>query len=92
MATGPWAWFVVRFKDTGKIHSFINGKENGTAQDIANTWGGGNGLTWYFSEDYNNGNGCDIKIQKIFMGKKQFTPEILTAFYKPLQLPIVDLE
>jgi hypothetical protein len=87
-----WTWLVIRASDTGKLHAYINGKENGTAQDIANTWGGGTGLTWYFSEDYNGANGCDVKIQKIFMGKKQWTPEIWTAFYKPLHQPLVDLQ
>jgi hypothetical protein len=66
------------------VHSYINGIENGTAQDIANTWTGGTGLTWYFTEDHNAANGVDAFIGNIYMGKDPDTPEIWTAFGKPL--------
>jgi hypothetical protein len=81
----------VDFKDTGQVRSFINGMLNGTPQDIANTWGGGSGLTWYFGSDHNGANGADIFIQYIFLTKKQGTPEIWTAFGKPLHVPLTVL-
>jgi len=88
---GAWFWLKITWDDTGKVHSYINGQENGTAQDIANTWGGGNGLTWYFTEDHDGGNGVDAHIGAIYMGKDPNTPEIWTAFGKPLHQQIADI-
>jgi hypothetical protein len=85
---GVWFFLKITWNDTGKVHCFINGMENGTAQDIANVWGGGNGLTWYFTEDYNGANGVDAFIGNIYMGKDDNTPEIWTAFGKPLHTPL----
>jgi hypothetical protein len=88
---GVWFFLKITWDDTGKVYSYINGQENGTAQDIANTWGGGSGLTWYFTEDYNNANGVDCFIGNLFMGKDPDTPEIWTAFGKPLHIPLTVL-
>lgn len=93
ITAGKWFFLKITWDDNGgdtKVHSYINGQENGTPQTIANTWGGGTGLTWYFTEDYNGTNGCDAFIQTLWMGKKANVPEIWTAFGKPLHLPLVD--
>jgi hypothetical protein len=87
---GVWFWLKIAWDDTGKVYSYINGQENGTAQDIANTWGGGTGLTWYFTEDYNGTNGVDAFIGALYMGKDSDTPEIWTAFGKQLHVPLVN--
>jgi hypothetical protein len=88
---GVWFFFKITWDDTDKVHCYINGQENGTPQDIANTWGGGSGLTWYFTEDYNGTNGVDAFIGNIYMGKDLGCPEILSAFGVPLHIPLIDL-
>ncbi|MHC4316731.1 MAG: hypothetical protein ACYSW3_30180 [Planctomycetota bacterium] len=87
---GVWFFLKITWDDTDKVHCYINGQENGTAQDIANVWGGGSGLTWYFTEDYNGTNGVDAFIGNIYMGKDPGTPEIWTAFGKPLHIPLIN--
>jgi hypothetical protein len=89
LGVGVWNFLKIVWDDTGGIQSFINGIENGIVQAIANTWGGGDGLTWYFSEAYNNANGCDVFIQNIFMGK-DYASEIWTAMGKPLHQPFIN--
>jgi hypothetical protein len=91
---GAWFFLLITWDDNGgdkKVHSYINGIENGTPQTIANTWGGGTGLTWYFTEDHNGTNGVDAFIQTLWMGKKANVPQIWTAFGKPLHTPRIDL-
>jgi len=90
-AASVWHYLKITWDDTGSIYSYINGVENGTAGTITKVWTGGDGLTWYFSEDYNDANGCDVFIGKITMGKKQNTPEIWTNFGKPLWLPLLEV-
>jgi hypothetical protein len=95
ITAGKWFFLKITWDDNGedkKVHSYINGQENGTPHTIANTWGGGTGLTWYFTEDYNGANGVDAFIQTLWMGKKANVPEIWTAFGKPLHVPLVDLQ
>jgi hypothetical protein len=68
-----WFFLLITWDDNGgdkKVHSYIFDRENGTPQTIANTWGGGTGHTWYFTEDYNGANGVDAFIQTLWMGKK----------------------
>lgn len=86
-ATGFWHWIKITWDDTDQVKCYIDGVENGVAIDIANAWGGGTGLTWYFTEDYNNANGCDVKIQNIYMGKSCSIPEIWSSFGIPLHVP-----
>ena len=94
VTVGIWNYFKISWNTDHPFHSyissFLNGIENGEHIEILNVWGGGNGLTWYFTEDYNNANGCDAFIGKITMGKKAETPEIWTAFGKPIHIPTVD--
>jgi hypothetical protein len=88
ITAGKWFWLKVTWDDTDKVHAYINGMENGTPQDIANTWGGGSGLTWYFTEDYNGANGVDAFIQTLWFGKDPGCPEIPTAFGQSLHVPL----
>ena len=88
ITVNKWNYLKIIWDDTDKVHSYINGIENGTPQDIASVWGGGSGLIWYFTEDYNNANGVDAFIGNIIMGKESETPEIWTAFGVPLDVPL----
>jgi hypothetical protein len=94
ITTGIWNYLRIDWHTDHPFHkvfhSYINGIEDGHAIDILNVWGGGNGLTWHFTEDYNNANGCDAFIGKITMGKLAHTPEVWTAFGKPIHIPTVD--
>ena len=91
ITAGTWHWLTVRWDDTYGIASFIDGVENGTRQAIANTWTGGTGLNLYFGSDSSGYNCGDVLIGRVFISNELYTPEIWTAFGKPLHTPLTIL-
>jgi len=95
IATTTGIWYYLRVgwdtahPNNNEVHSYINAADNGEVH-LTEVWTGGSDLTWYFTEDYNNANGCDAFIGKITMGKKTDTPEVWTAFGTPIHIPTVD--
>ena len=67
---------------------YVNGQEVGTAQSVANAWTGNDGT---LRIGWNGSDALDAYIGRVFISKDPHTPEIWTAFGKPLHVPLTNL-
>jgi hypothetical protein len=90
LGEGEYHCLKIQWDDTDKVSCFIDGVENGDSpEDIANVWDGLTSGTLYIGADYAGSNIADITIHEMYITDDPNTPEIWTAFGKPLWTPLV---
>ena len=85
--TGIWYW-VVATADDSYNHLYINGIEYGTPQAIANPFTVKTAIMAIGNAYQSSGQDCYIG--RVFISKDPDTPEIWTAFGKPLHTPLTN--
>jgi hypothetical protein len=90
--TGEWHHLLVTWDDTDQVKSYIDGVENGTAQDIASTYAGATSDTIYFGADYAGSNIIDAYIDEVYITNNPNTPQIPTIMGKPVHIPLIEVE
>jgi hypothetical protein len=73
-AADTWNFLEIFFDDSGNVSSKINGIENGTAQVIANLWGGETSYIFYIGADYAGSNIADLFIGGLIICSDPNTP------------------
>jgi len=92
--TGEWHCLQITFDDSEgdvKVHSYIDDVENGTAQTIANIFVPNSSDVLYLGADYAGANISDIFIDEVYWIDNPHTPQIWTAFGKPLHQPLLEV-
>jgi len=84
---GVWHCVKVKWDDSDKIELIVNGMSLGS-NAIASSFSGVNGYLRF--GDYNDG--VDCYIGRVFISKDSNTPEIWTAFGKPLHMPQMKID
>jgi hypothetical protein len=90
--TGEWHHLLVTWDDTDQVKSYIDGVENGTAQDIASTYAGATSDTIYLGADYAGSNIIDAYIDEVYITNNPNTPQIPTIMGKPVHVPLIEVE
>jgi len=84
-----WYYIRVTWDDTGKAYLYVNGISRGTPNAVsAADWAGDGTGTFYFGGDYEGSNGADVLIDQVYITSDPDTPEVWTAFGKPLHMPL----
>jgi hypothetical protein len=91
ISVNKWYWLLVQWDvDIDRMDLSINGvKAIGTATP-SNSWGHSGTGNFYFGAGPTGINNADVKIGRVFISKDPDTPEIWTAFGKPLHVPLID--
>jgi len=77
--------------DSDYTHFYMDGTERGTPQSVANAWGGGTSHTLYIGASYAAGGNLDFSVHSFSISNDPNTPEIWTAFGKPLHINLTDV-
>jgi hypothetical protein len=88
VTAGIWYWLRFSWDDTNQCQAWVQNISQGV-DAIANAWAGGTGNTLYFCAESATGNNLDAFIGRAFISKDPNTPEIWTAFGKPLHQPLI---
>jgi len=93
LTTGVWACVKATWDNevSDEIHLYINKIEVGTPDNLPDAWSGTGGNI-AIGGYYGASDDADVKIGRVFISNNPDTPEIWTAFGKPLHVPLVDLQ
>ena len=83
--TGVWYCIFASWNDTGRTDLWVNNVRQGTRASPASPWVGTSG-TIYIGNS--SGAAADCWIGRIFINKKELTPQIWTAFGTPRHSPL----
>jgi len=87
---GVWYWVELAWDDSDYIDFYVNGILL-DHEDSGGSWSKTTG-TMYLGADESGANSADCLIGAFYITKDRFTPQIWTAFGKPLHVPLVDLQ
>jgi hypothetical protein len=89
VVANTWYYVKATLDGSDKIRLFVNEIETGTAVAMTESFAGSTTGTLYIGSDHDQGSNLYCYIDQVFITNNPNTPEIWTAFGKPLHLDLI---